>query len=120
MSFHLAQSNWQRARNAVTGLAMGALALAGAVSAATAQQQIALTPQQCSQAQDIAYSLMKKYKISPRLAASFRNFRLSNCDMKTVFERDTDTDEKAFGEFRLRLIALRTADAGKPQVLAKH
>ncbi|MEA2875533.1 MAG: hypothetical protein QOF14_729 [Hyphomicrobiales bacterium] len=51
---------------------------------------------------------MTKYAISPALASSFRQFRVSSCDPNTVFNRDTDTDETAFGEFRLKLIALRS------------
>jgi hypothetical protein len=68
-----------------------------------------LSTKQCSDAQDIAFAVMKKYAISPRLATSFRKFRLSNCDLEIDFERDTAIDETAFGEFRLKLIALTTA-----------
>lgn len=67
-----------------------------------------LGAKQCSDAVAIAHAIMKKHAVSPRLAASFRKFRLSNCDLETDFERDTAVDETAFGEFRLKLIALAT------------
>jgi len=67
-----------------------------------------LPPKQCRDAQAVAAAVITRYNISPRLATSFRKFRLSNCDLETDFERDTDVDENAFGEFRLKLIALST------------
>lgn len=67
-----------------------------------------LKEKQCSDAIAVAYAVMEKHAVSPRLAASFRKFRLSKCDLDTDFERDTAIDETAFGEFRLKLIALST------------
>jgi hypothetical protein len=71
-----------------------------------------LGDKQCSDALAVAHAVMKKHRISPRLAASFRRFRLSNCDLDTDFERDTAVDATAFGEFRLKLIALGTRQRG--------
>jgi hypothetical protein len=89
--------------------AIAASAIAAFGLPAAAEQ--ALSPLQCRDALVIGNAVMTKYAVSPRLATSFKNFRLSNCDPKTVFERDTDIDDKAFGEFRVKLIALRTNSA---------
>lgn len=79
------------------------------VAATPGAAQLSFTPSQCRDALVIGNAIMTKYRISPKLAASFGRFRDSGCDLKTVFDRDTDIDEKAFGEFRVKLIAFRTA-----------
>ena len=91
---------------------------------ATAKQPAALAvarlpADQCRNAIIIGNAIMRREPISPRLAASFDRFGESQCRLDTVFERDTDVDERAFGEFRVRLIALRMSDANPPRVLAK-
>lgn len=78
-----------------------------------------LPEEQCRNAIIISNAIMRREPISPRLAASFGRFGESQCSLDTVFERDTDVDERAFGEFRVRLIALRMTDANPPRVLAK-
>jgi hypothetical protein len=78
-----------------------------------------LPEEQCRNAIIISNAIMRREPISPRLAASFSRFGESQCRLDTVFERDTDVDERAFGEFRVRLIALRMTDANPPRVLAK-
>jgi hypothetical protein len=89
---------------------IGLLAASGAFGAA-AQTGAPLTTKQCSDAISISTAIMTKYRgrISEKLARSFGQFRDSNCDLKTTFTRVEGTaDDAAFGEFRLKLIALRT------------
>jgi hypothetical protein len=92
------------------------IAAAAATAAAVfpAAAQTALTPQQCEKAISISTGILTKYrgKISADLARSFGRFRESKCDLKTDFTRVQGTsDDDAFGEFRVLLIALKTADA---------
>lgn len=92
-------------------------AAAAIVTASTpVSAQNVLTPQQCEKAISISTGILTKYrgKISADLAQSFGRFRDSKCDLKTEFTRVKGTsDEEAFGEFRVLLIALKTADAGR-------
>jgi len=111
-----------RMRRAIAGAAMGALAVLAAFPV-NAQQQVALTSKQCEDAVSISTAIMTKYRgqISEKLARSFGQFRDSKCDLGTPFTRVEGTaDDKAFGEFRLKLIALRTADVSRPAVLAQQ
>ena len=87
-----------------------------------AAQQVALTPQQCRDAIIIAGAIKDRFagKMSVQLIDSFARFRDSNCDLDTNFVRETPADNEAFKEFRLRLIAMRTADVSKPQSLANR
>jgi len=78
-----------------------------------------LPPDQCRSAILIGTEIMERNAISGRLASSFERFRLSNCRLDTVFERETDIDNRAFGEFRVRLIALRMSAANSPAALAQ-
>jgi hypothetical protein len=93
--------------------ALQTAALAGATLASaifpSAAQQVALTPEQCRNAQIIGNAVFDKHPISSDLAKSFVSFVSSKCDMNTDWKLATDADKKAFSEFRLRLIALRTA-----------
>jgi hypothetical protein len=93
---------------AVLALSVGAgLALPDDRAAA----QVRLPPDHCEGALFIAEQVKEAYDISPRLAASFQRFRLSNCDVDTSFERDTEVDVKAFAEFRLRFEAWKICSA---------
>jgi len=70
-----------------------------------------LPPKQCRDAVSISTEILTKYRsrISAKLIASFGQFRESNCDLSTEFTRVEGTaDDEAFGEFRVRLIALRS------------
>jgi hypothetical protein len=91
---------------------------------ATAKQPVPVTParlpaDQCLNAVLLSNAIMRREAISPRLAASFSRFGESQCRLDTVFERDTDVDERAFGEFRLLLIALRTGQTKQPTALTR-
>ncbi len=90
------------------GTALFGLVLLGMAACPRDAQADQLAAKQCGDAVAIAHAIMKKHAVSPRMAASFRKFRLSNCDLDTDFERDTPVDETAFGEFRVKLIALAT------------
>ena len=117
MSLH-PNLNWRNA--AFAALVAGTSVLSGFSAAA---QQASLTSEQCQNAISISTQIMTKYRgqISDKLARSFGQFRDSKCDLSTPFTRVEGTaDEKAFGEFRLKLIALRTADASRPATLAKQ
>jgi hypothetical protein len=94
-------------RRALQGAAIATLAMIYPASA----QQAALTPDQCRNAQIIGNAIMEKYKVSSQLAESFGKFVFSKCDMNTEWQLATDVDKKAFGEFRARIVALRTAAA---------
>lgn len=104
-----------------------ALALAGAaiispIAFPAAAQQVALTPEQCRNAISISSSIMEKYRgrISEKFANSLGRFRDTGCDLNTQFTRvDGTKDNEAFGEFRLLLVALRTAAISKPAALAQ-
>lgn len=92
-------------------------------SSASAQQQASapFSEKQCSDAIAIATSVIERHKgkISNELIDSFIKFGKSQCDLKTNFVRIEGTDDdKAFGEFRTLLIALRTASISRPQALA--
>ena len=92
---------------AVVALSLGAgLALA----AGTAAAQVRLPPDHCEGALLVAEQIKQRYDISPRLEASFQKFRISNCDVLTSFERDTEVDVKAFLEFRLRFEAWKVCN----------
>ena len=86
-----------------------AASVVGAIFPAAAQQ--AFSQQQCRDAQVIGNAIMQRYAISDRLAGSYRRFIGSGCDMNTDWELVTPVDQQAFGEYRIRLVALRTADA---------
>ena len=90
------------------------LFIAAAFPAAGQQVSAPFTQRQCEDAKSIIISLLTKYRgrISSELAQSFGAFATSNCDLGTNFVRTNATDEQAFGELRVRLVALRTADAG--------
>jgi hypothetical protein len=82
-----------------------------AATAFPAAAQQALSPAQCRDAISISTQIMTRYrgKISADLAQSFGKFGDSKCDLQTAFTRKEGTaDEQAFGEFRVKLIALRT------------
>jgi hypothetical protein len=84
---------------------------------------VSLTPQQCENAISVSTGILTKYrgKISVKLIESFDRFRDSKCNLKTDFTRVEGTaDEKAFGEFRVLLIAMRTASNSKQTVLANQ
>lgn len=119
MALHSAQSSWATARNAVTGLAMLGLTVLNAFPAAAQQ---ALSPKQCSDAISIADAIVQanKGKISPDLINSFVKFGESKCDMNTDWKLMNKIDEQIFGQFRVRLIALRTAAVSRPGVLANQ
>jgi hypothetical protein len=86
-----------------------ALALGGGLMlSGTASAQITLFPDQCSAALSIAEAIKQNYDISPRLLASFERFRLSKCDIDTKFERDTQIDVQALGDFKMRYEIWRT------------
>jgi hypothetical protein len=76
-----------------------------------ARAQVRLPPDHCEGALFIAEQIKQAYDISPRLEASFQRFRRSNCDIDTSFERDTETDVKAFAEFRIRFEAWKICSA---------
>lgn len=101
---------------------MTAAALVGASVLASfpAAAQEMLPPNLCSQANDVAYAIMSKYPISPSMATSFNRFRVSKCDLDTDFNTLTPVDEQAFGEFRVKLIALKKMASVSPsQLVAK-
>jgi hypothetical protein len=91
----------------VVALSLAALALAASMASA----QIRLPPDHCEGALYIFERIKERYEISPRLEASFQKFRVSNCDVETPFERDTEIDVKAFAEFRLRFEAWKICSA---------
>lgn len=108
-------------RTGATALTTAAVIGLSAFGAA-AQQQSALTAKQCSDAISIANAVVQSHKgkLSQELVESFVRFGKSNCDLNTDWKLMGKADEQAFGEFRLRLVALRSADIGKPQTLAKR
>jgi hypothetical protein len=109
------------------GTRVAALTTAGVVGAyalgafpAAAQQAF-----KCEDAVKIANGIVRDYKgkLSPDFIRSFVRFSDSNCDLQTTFSRvDGTSDEQAFKEFRVRLVALRkTADAAQSRgSLAKN
>jgi hypothetical protein len=98
-------SRQSRVRKAAVALSFGACLVLGAGKASA---QLKLFPDQCEAALSIAELIKKKHDISPRLAASFEKFRRSDCDVDTKFERDTQTDVMALGEFKMRYEMWRT------------
>jgi hypothetical protein len=102
----------------LTSSSLGRRTLRGAAVATlatiypAAAQQVALTAKQCSDAVSIANALMRSNtgKISGDLVDSFTKFRVSKCDLNTDWKIANEDDRRVFGEFRLRLIALRIAD----------
>ena len=87
-----------------------ALAAAFTLAVHTAFAQVTFAPDQCAAALRIAEDIKDLYDISPRLDASFERFRRSRCDVETRFERDTETDVKAFLEFRMKFEMWRTCN----------
>lgn len=110
-------------RKAAIGLSTAAFigsSILGAFPAAAQQTGTPFTAQQCSDAISIANAIVQKNKgkISRELIESFVAFAQSKCDLKTQFTRvDGTADEDAFGEFRLKLVALRTT--ARPVSLTK-
>jgi hypothetical protein len=79
---------------------------------AASQKGQRLTAQQCRDAIIVSDAIKRKYagRISAKLVASFAQFRDSSCDLGTSFTRvERTADDDAYGEFRVRLIALRSA-----------
>jgi len=72
--------------------------------------QLKFAPDQCAAALRIAEEIKQQFDISPLLAASFENFRRSDCDVETRFGRDTEVDLKAFFEFRFRFELWKTCN----------
>ena len=109
-------------KGAIALTAAAAMAAGGAlVSFPAAAQETVLGDAQCRTARAVAIAVLEKYsgKISEPLANSFAAFNKS-CDLKTKFERVPGTpDDDAFGEFRVKIIAIRTADVGKSVALAR-
>jgi hypothetical protein len=97
-----------------------AIAAAGAIGASGAQAD-SLNPKQCDDAISLATTIVQRNagKISPGLKDSFIAFSKSNCDLNTDWKITGQVDESIFGEFRLKLIALRSAAVSRPDVLAK-
>jgi hypothetical protein len=109
---HIGYFSIQRVRSKIT---IATLLAIGA--SASAQQSNTLTEQQCRDAISISTGIINKYgkEISSKFADSFVAFANSNCDLDTPFTRVEGTkDEDAFGEFRLRIIALRMQQQPKP------
>jgi hypothetical protein len=104
-------------------LTAGALmSLAAAYPAAAQQAGTPFTAKQCSDAVSIATVLVEKNKdsISRALVDSFVRFSRSNCDLNTDWELAGQADERIFGEFRVRLVALRSADLNRSPALARN
>jgi hypothetical protein len=103
-------------------LALGIVLLA-TVTVPSAAQQVngSLSAQQCSDALSIAHQLVARNagKISSDLRDSFARFGKSNCALETDWKTTGKQDEEIFGEFRLRLIAMRTANAAKAPTPAR-
>jgi hypothetical protein len=113
-------SNSSTTRRALrTAAVTGALIVTTLFSAAA--QQVALTPQQCSDAISVAAAIVQRNsgKLSQSMIDSFVQFGKSKCDLGTNFVRENAADNDAFKEFRLKLIAMRTAALTQPQALAK-
>ena len=83
-------------------------ALGLALRADPAPAQLKFFPDQCAAALAIAEQVIQRHDISPRLLASFENFRRSNCDVETTFAQDTKADVMAFAEFKLKFEMWRT------------
>ena len=99
-----------------THLALGIVLLATVTGPAAAQQPNgSFSAQQCSDALSIAHQLVARNagKISNDLRDSFARFGKSNCDLETDWKTTGKRDEEIFAEFRLRLIAMRTANEAK-------
>ncbi|WP_375414126.1 hypothetical protein [uncultured Bradyrhizobium sp.] len=112
-------------RTTALGVTAGGAMLALAAFPAAAQQAAlpqALTGPQCKTAIGVTIATMQKFKgkLSVPLLTSFREF-MKDCDLKTKFDRVPGTaDDEAWGEFRVMLTAIRTADRGKPGTLAAN
>ena len=89
--------------------AVALLICLGLLSDAQAQAGAPFTDKQCSDAISIANALVQRNKarISAELIDSFLRFSRSKCDLNTDWKLVTKTDEAIFGEFRVRLVALR-------------
>ena len=104
-------------RKTAIALTTGAVLAAAAAFPAAAQQ--ALNDSQCRDARAVALATMKKFHISPSLAEGFVSFSKS-CDLGTKFDMVPGTsDEKAFGEFRLKMTVIKMSNA-KPGELAQR
>jgi hypothetical protein len=81
-----------------------------------------LPQNQCRLANAAIGEIFTKYdgKLSEQFVTSVKSFVAKNCDMDTDFKMvDGTQDKAAFGELRLRLIAFRTSQAGKPAALTE-
>jgi len=92
--------------------------LAGALLLATfpAGAQPPLTKDQCYQAMAVVDALTTKYngRISADFIKSIKTFVARDCDMDVEFKVIPGTSDKdAFGEFRLKITAIKTAEASK-------
>jgi hypothetical protein len=89
---------------------------------ATVKQPNRLPPSICSDATKIGTALLERHngRVSRQLVDSFLAFDRSACDLNTVFIRVEGTDdERVFGEYRVRLIALKMDAASKSSRLAQ-
>jgi hypothetical protein len=76
----------------------------------------------CSDAIKIGDAIIRRYegRVSPQFIDSFVAFGRSACDLSIVFVRvDGTADEQAFGEYRVRLIALKMDAASKSSRLTQ-
>ena|SRR5688572_18801982 len=91
---------------------------------ATAKQPAAATvlpDAQCRTARAISSEILQRYtgRMSAELARGFGEFGRT-CDLATRFERVPGTaDDSAWGEFRVRIIALRMSAANGPSTFAQ-
>lgn len=86
------------------------------VLTATAKQPNRLPTSMCDDAVKIGLAILERHngRVSRQLLDSFLTFGRSACDLNTVFVRVEGTaDEQVFGEFRVRLIALKMDAASK-------
>jgi hypothetical protein len=110
-------------RKTAIGLTAAAIIGMGAIPASAQQQASApFTEKQCSDATSIALGLVRQNQkiISKELIESFVQFGKSKCDLNTDWKLMNKTDEDIFGQFRVLLVAMRTAQNNKPAVLAKQ
>lgn len=112
-------------RKTAIGVTAGTALAALAVFPAAAQQAAlpqTLTDAQCKTAIGVTIATIQKFKgrLSVPLLTSFKEF-MKDCDLKTKFDRAPNTpDDDAWAEFRLKLIAIRSAENGKPAALAAN
>ena len=79
-------------------------------ASSASQVGVPFTAQQCDDATRIIIALLGKYegRMSAHLAKSMGDFVRSKCDLNTSFSRLPGVDDAPYGEFRLRMIALRS------------